>query len=289
LPRKPEWTLQFADDFTGAAGQPPDAAKWRVDTGHGYPGGPLNWGTHEIEAYSADPANLALDGHGHLQITPRRDAKGQWTSARIESVADDLAAPEGGLLRIEARIRMPDVSGPAALGYWPAFWALGRSYRTRMNWPEAGELDIMENVNGLNSVWGILHCGISPGGPCGEPYGVGANRTCPGAPCAGHFHVYAFEWDRTAAPEQLRWYVDGQLVNKVVQNQLPAATWAQLADQGGFFLLLNVAVGGGFSYAMAGGVPTPTPGTEPDHAMQVDYVAAWTQAASAQPPRSTRP
>ena len=281
IPKQKGWTLQFSDDFVGAANQLPSRAKWRFDTGHQYPAGPPQWGTGEIQAYTAAPANISLDGHGNLRITPLRDHAGNWTSARIETRKDNFKPPKGGLLRIEARIQMPDVSDKAALGYWPAFWALGHSYRRNGKWPQAGEFDIMENVNGIDSVWGILHCGVYPGGPCGEPDGLGRRAACAPATCQATFHVYAFEWDNSVSPVQLRWYVDGTLFDHVSQNQLPAATWKEITGQGGYFLLLNVAMGGGFSYAMAGAIPTPNETTEPGHPMVVDYVAVWTRASAA--------
>jgi hypothetical protein len=76
--------------------------------------------------------------------------------------------------------------------------------------------------------------------------------------------------------------VDGQLVNQVAENQLAAETWRELTQQRGYFLLLDVAVGGGFSYVMAGWKPTPTPDTEPGHSMVVDYVAVWTRSGNGQ-------
>jgi len=278
IPQLQGWHVLFSDDFSGPAGQAPSKAKWRYDVGHRYPGpgAPPNWGTGEIQTYSADSGNISLDGHGDLQITPRRDAAGHWTSARIETRKDNLKPPNGGMMRIEARIQMPDVTDKAAYGYWPAFWALGRSYRRDGKWPQAGEFDIMENVNGINSVWGILHCGVYPGGPCGEPNGLGRRAYCAPATCQSTFHVYSFVWDRTITPMELRWYVDGKLFDHVSQNQLPPATWKEITGQGGYFLLLNVAMGGGFSYAMAGGIPTPNATTEPGHPMLVDYVAVWT-------------
>ena len=282
VPTLQGWTLLMVDDFNGAAGHGPDAAHWTVDLGHHYAGGPLNWGTQEIESYTADPANLALDGLGHLAITPLRDAQGQWTSGRIESKAVFKPAA-GHILRIEARIQMPGVTGAAALGYWPAFWALGSSFRTDGAWPGAGEFDVMENVNGLDSVWGILHCGVYPLGPCGEPNGIGSRVPCPNTTCYGEFHTYTFEWDRRTYPEELRWSVDGQPANRVSQTMLPEATWTALTAQDGYFVLLNVAMGGGFSYIMAGGVPTPTATTEPGHPMVVDYVGVWTQGKVAGP------
>ncbi|MEP6899944.1 MAG: glycoside hydrolase family 16 protein [Rhodanobacter sp.] len=277
MPRYPGWALQFGDDFDGPSGQLPSAEKWRFDTGQNYPGGPPNWGTNEIQTYTRDPANISLDGTGNLQITPRRDPQGHWTSARIETGTDTFRAPAGGVMRIEARIRMPDVSGKVALGYWPAFWALGQSYRRIGNWPQAGEFDIMENVNGINSVWGILHCGVNPGGPCHETNGLGRRTACAPKACQAAFHTYTFEWDRSQTPGQLRWYVDRKLYAHVSQNQLPASTWKEVTGQGGYFLLLNVAMGGGFSYAMAGGTSTPVAATAPGHTMLVDYVAVWTR------------
>src|SRR5688572_29688140 len=122
------WSLVWSDDFNGSAGTLPSSANWIIDTGHGYPGGPGNWGTGEIQNYTNSTSNLALDGTGNLRITPRRDAAGNWTSARIETQRSDFKPPSGGVVALESRIQMPNVTGNAALGYWPAFWALGAPY-----------------------------------------------------------------------------------------------------------------------------------------------------------------
>ncbi len=210
LPPTPSgWTQVFADDFTGAANTLP-GGNWIIDTGTSYPGGPANWGTGEIQTYTNSTANRAHDGAGNLRITPIRAGNGSWTSARIETARADFKAPAGGVLRIEGRIQMPNVTGAEAAGYWPAFWALGSPYRGNyQNWPSIGEFDVMENVNGINSVWAVLHCGVAPGGPCNEFSGIGTSRACPGSTCQSAFHTYRFEWDSGANPDQLRWYVDG--------------------------------------------------------------------------------
>ncbi|WP_110946330.1 glycoside hydrolase family 16 protein [Streptomyces avicenniae] len=283
VPSRPGWALQWSDDFTGASGSLPSAANWRIDTGHGYPGGPPNWGTGEIQNYTNSPANLSQDGNGNLRITPLRDPAGNWTSARIETQRADFKAPAGGVLRIESRLQMPNVTGEAALGYWSAFWALGSPYRGNYwNWPAIGEFDVMENVNGINSVWGVLHCGVSPGGPCNETNGIGASRPCPGASCQSAFHTYSFEWDRSVTPNALRWYVDDQLFHTVTQSQFDATTWANMTDHAGYFILLNVAMGGGFPDGVAGRA-TPTPATVPGRPMVVDYVAVWTRGGGGGP------
>jgi beta-glucanase (GH16 family) len=276
-PTPPGWTLTWSDDFTGANNTPPNPNNWITDLGHGYPGGPGNWGTGEIQRYTADNSNLRLDGTGNLRIVPWRAANGEWTSGRIETRRSNFKAPANGVLRIEGRIQMPNITGTGALGYWPAFWALGSPYRGNFwNWPSIGEFDIMENVNGINSVWGVLHCGVNPGGPCNETNGLGASRACPGAQCAGNFHTYRFEWDRSVSPNQLRWYVDGQQFHTVRQNQMDAASWNNMTSHQGYFILLNVAMGGAFPNGVAGQA-TPTPQTTPGRSMAVDYVAVWTR------------
>ncbi|WP_239161884.1 glycoside hydrolase family 16 protein [Acrocarpospora phusangensis] len=277
------WSLVWADDFNGSAGSLPSSANWQIDTGHGYPGGPGNWGTGEIQNYTANPANLSLDGSGNLRITPIGSGQ-NWTSARIETRRSDFKPASGRILRIEGRIQMPNVTGNAALGYWPAFWALGAPYRGNYwNWPAIGEFDIMENVNGINSVWAVLHCGVSPGGPCNETNGLGNSRACPGSSCQSAFHTYRFEWDRSVNPNQLRWYVDGQQYHSVSQSQFDATTWNNMTSHAGYFILLNVAMGGGFPNGVAG-FGTPTSATVSGRPMVVDYVAVWQSGTPTSPP-----
>jgi len=266
------WETAFLDEFEGPAGALPSSAVWRFSVGHGYPGGPPNWGTGEVAYHTDDPANVSLDGDGRLLITPLRDAEGGWTSARIETNRSDFRPPPGAVMRIEGRIAMPAVTGGAALGYWPAFWALGSPYRQTFGWPAVGEIDVMESVNGLDQNWGVLHCGIASGGPCNEPEGIGAVRACTPDPCVGHFRTYAFEWDARSEPGELRWYLDGEPFHSVSEAHLPAEAWADIASHEGFFLILNVAIGGGFPSGVAQR-QTPTGETEPGHPMVVDYVA----------------
>ncbi|MEU4716709.1 carbohydrate-binding protein [Micromonospora purpureochromogenes] len=283
------WSLMWSDDFTGSAGTLPSSANWIIDTGTSYPGGPANWGTGEIQTYTASTTNLAHDGAGNLRITPVRDGAGRWTSARIETVRTDFKPPAGGVLAIEGRIQMPNVTGAQAAGYWPAFWALGSPYRGNyQNWPGVGEFDVMENVNGLNQVWGVLHCGYAPGGPCNEFNGLGNSRACPGSTCQSAFHTYRFEWDASVAPQQLRWYVDGQLFHTVGQNQVGEPYWSQMTGHGGYFLLLNVAMGGSFPNGVAG-YATPTASTVSGRSMLVDYVAVYRRGTSTPPPTTPPP
>ncbi|WP_327137808.1 glycoside hydrolase family 16 protein [Streptomyces sp. NBC_01340] len=278
------WSQVFVDDFTGAAGSGVNTSNWQYDTGTSYPGGAANWGTGEVETMTSSTNNVALDGNGNLLITPRRDASGNWTSGRIETTRTDFQPPAGGKLRVEARLQMPNVTGAAAKGYWPAFWTLGAPYRGNyQNWPSVGELDIMENVQGLNTEWATMHCGTNPGGPCNETSGIGGNTPCAGTTCQAGFHTYAMEWDRSTSPEEIRFYLDGVNFHTVKANQVDATTWANATNHG-YFVILNVAMGGGFPDAFGGG---PDSGTEPGHPLVVDYVQVLQASGSGTTPPPT--
>ena len=121
---------------------------------------------------------------------------------------------------------------------------LGSAFRgVYTNWPGIGEIDILEDINGQSNVFGTLHCGTSPGGPCNETSGIGSGaHGCSG--CQTGYHTYAVEIDRSISPEQIRWYLDGANYFTVNSNQVPAATWANAVDHG-FFVILDLAIGGG--------------------------------------------
>jgi beta-glucanase (GH16 family) len=268
------WTQVFADDFNGAANTGVNTADWLYDLGTSYPGGAANWGTGEVETMTSSTQNVYQDGGGHLVIKPIRDAAGNWTSGRIETQRTDFAAPTGGKLRFEGSLQQPNVSGAAAAGYWPAFWSMGAAARPvgATNWPSIGEIDLMEDINGLSSEFATLHCGVAPGGPCNEFTGLGSGqRACGG--CQTGFHTYAMELDRSVSPEQIRWYLDGSNFFTVNANQVDVTTWNN-ATHHGFFMILNVAMGGSFPAAFGGG---PTGATQSGVPMIVDYVAAYTQ------------
>jgi hypothetical protein len=276
------WNVTFRDDLSGTG--LPDTSNWQFTLGTSYPGGPAQFGTGEVETNTNDPANVHEAG-GNLYVTPIRDSGGNWTSARIETNRADFKAPTGGQLRVDARIAMPGVTGASALGYWPAFWMLGSPYRGNpWSWPGIGEFDIMENVQGINENWATLHCGTW-GGPCNEPTGISnGGLACPNSACQGNFHTYSFVWDRTGEVEQLRWYTDDQLTHTVSQSQVPADTWTQMTSHAGYFMILNVAIGGAFPDAFGGG---PSAATQSGVPMVVDYVQVATQAGSGTGPTTT--
>ncbi|KAG2185677.1 hypothetical protein INT44_002470 [Umbelopsis vinacea] len=269
------FSLVWGDDFNGGTNTAVNSNNWQFDLGTGYPGGASNWGTGELEINTNDIENCYQDGNGNLRIAPVRDSSGGWTSARIESVRDDFQAPPGGVMAIEAKIQLPNVSGDAAAGYFPAFWMLGTPFRNNYNnWPEVGEFDIMENVNGINKVFGTLHCGNSPGGNCNESNGLGGSLEGAYPPLQEDYHIYRFEWDD--GQQELRWYLDGQQFWTVDAATVTEQTWQDFTSHP-YFIILNVAIGGGFPSALGGG---PTDATESGAPMLVDYVAVYEKEES---------
>ncbi|WNM24157.1 ricin-type beta-trefoil lectin domain protein [Demequina capsici] len=270
------FTTVWSDDFSGAAGTGLDTSRWLYDIGHGYDGGAWNWGTGEIEYMTSSTANVAQDGSGHLAITPIRDSAGNWTSGRVETQDTSFEAPAGGILRVEASIKQPDVTTANGAGYWPAFWMLGEQARGTgaAGWPSLGEIDILENINGRSSYFGALHCGTASGGPCNETTGISSGERTASGVGAG-FHTYAVELDRSASPEQIRYYMDGANYFTISADQVDATTWSNAVHHG-FFIILNVAVGGGFPDAFGGGPYDSTVSGKP---MLVDYVTVATKRA----------
>jgi beta-glucanase (GH16 family) len=269
----PTWTTAFRDDFSGSG--LPNPANWQLTLGTSYPGGPANFGTGEIQVMTDNPNNVNVR-NGSMYITPQRDAAGGWTSARVETNRANFKPPAGGIMHVESRLQMPNVTGAAALGYWPAFWMLGSPNRAnRWSWPGVGEFDIMENVQGLNWSYGVLHCGFwdaTGNGPCHEPDGLNnGGAPCLVTTCQAGFHVYSMEWDSTGATDQLRWYIDGRETHSVNETDVTAQAWADLSTHAGYFIIFNVAMGGAFpnSRNLGGG---PYAATRPGVPLVVDYV-----------------
>ncbi len=265
------FTLTFSDDFTGASGTGVNTGNWKYDTGTGI------FGTGEIETMTNSTANVFQDGAGHLVIRALHSGTNPssgWTSGRIETQLSSFGAPAGGVVMMQSSIQQPNLNTSNGLGYWPAFWMLGSPLRSGGTWPGVGEIDILEDINARSTLFGTLHCGVSPGGPCNETTGIGSGeRACSG--CQTAYHTYAVQIDRSVSPEQIRWYLDGANYFTVNSTAVDATTWANAVDHP-FFIIYDLAMGGGFPAAFGGG---PTAATVSGGQMNVDYVAVYNKAA----------
>jgi beta-glucanase (GH16 family) len=259
------WVPVWSDSFTGPAGSGINQQSWAYQTGYGISG------SGEIETMTSSPVNVHLDGHGDLDIT----AVGQgtsWTSGRIRT-RSTFRVPAGGEMMVTASIRQP--GPPGSIGYWPAFWLLGSG-----TWPAHGEIDILEDVNGLDEHSGTLHCGNLTGhnpdgtfGPCHEQEGLGSGlQPCPG--CQQGYHTYTVVINRRdAARQQVCWYLDGREFFSVSESHVGAAAW-QTAFSARFAIILDLAIGGHYP-DMACRCSAPTTSTTSGGTMSVQYVTVY--------------
>ncbi len=249
------YTQVWSDEFDGAAGTPVDSTKWSYDLGDGCPN--CGWGNNEKEYYTNAPANVSLDGQGHLAIVARSGASSttcyygpcMYTSAKITTRGKMNAAPG----RVEARIKLP-----TGQGLWPAFWMLGSDFPT-VGWPASGELDIMENKGSAsNTSSSAIH---GPGYFGNTPF-AHTNSVAP-ASLADDYHLYAVEWDANGA----RFYVDGIMHYFVLRADLERYGTSILNKP--YFVILNLAVGGNFDQDPKSDAIFPA-------TMLVDYVRVYT-------------
>jgi beta-glucanase (GH16 family) len=219
-------TTSFSDDFNGPAGSAVDSAKWRYETGD-------NVANHEREYYTYGTDNAALDGHGDLVITARKENPAnyqcwygscEYTSARLYT-AQTFTQKYG---HFETRMKLP-----RGQGVWPAFWMLGNDFGT-VGWPTCGEIDVMENIGSEpGTVHGTLH---GPG--YSGSNGLGAGYSLPaGQSFADAFHTFAVDW----SPGSVSFSVDGH----VYETRTPADTHgSKWVFDHPFYLILNLAIGG---------------------------------------------
>ncbi|KAL2828173.1 concanavalin A-like lectin/glucanase domain-containing protein [Aspergillus cavernicola] len=286
------YTLTWHDEFTSPSSSSsenshlPSSTNWLYDTGTSYPLGAPAWGNNELECYTTTPQNIHLTPSNTLAITPIYNPQNHtWTSARIETTRSDFAAPPGGKLYIESRLRTGCAPASQQQGIWPAFWALGRSFRADpTDWPMSSEWDFVEVINGDDTVYNTLHCGVEQGegGPCNEYNGLG-NGGVQWEGCI--WHVIGFEVDRSSSSslfpssgndddsweeETLKWFIDGEQTWEVSGADVgDFEVWERVAHQG-HFLLLNVAVGGNWP-----GYPDENTIDGEEVQMEVDYVRVW--------------
>jgi F5/8 type C domain-containing protein/ricin-type beta-trefoil lectin protein len=260
------WNTVFSDNFAGAAGSAPSASNWFYDIGTGY-------GTGETENTTNSTSNVYLDGNGDL-VLKATDNGGTWTSGRIESTRDDFQAPPGGELEMTASIEQPNPA--SGLGYWPAFWALGSPMRAGGGWPQSGEIDMMEDVNGLNEASQTLHDSAGSSGH--------ALIACPaaGSSCQTGFHTYSVLINRTnTSAETLEFLMDGTVESTITEASVGTAAWQAAIDHG-FFIIFDLAMGGNYPNGECN-CTTPTTATSSGASMSVQYVAVYEEGGNSTP------
>ncbi len=232
------WQDEF--DIQGA----PNPDNWGYNIGTGENG----WGNSELQYYTDRSENVVIQ-NGILIISAiKEDYNGSsYTSARLLT-KDKLEQKYG---RFEARMRLP-----SGKGIWPAFWMLGANI-DQVGWPNCGEIDIMENAGSEpTKVSGAVHGpGYSGGAAIFKKYDLQNDRFDSG------FHIFGIEW----GPEYINYYVDDVLYNQITPADV---TGEWVFDNGPFYIIMNLAVGGVFD-------GSPNEDTVFPQTLLVDYVRVY--------------
>jgi len=153
--------------------------------------------------------------------------------------------------KIEVKAKLP-----RGLGTWPAIWMLGST--TPLNWPDDGEIDIMEHV-GFNQ--GFVHASVHT-----KKYNhvIGTQRTDTIYinDCSDNFHIYAVEWIK----DSVKVSADGNIYFRFANEKTGYDAWP---FDNKMHLLLNIAVGG--NWGGQKGVDT----TIWPQRMEIDYVRVF--------------
>jgi hypothetical protein len=239
-PQYPGYRFVWSDEFDGPT---VNTANWTWDIGAG------GWGNNEWQYYTNHPDNSYIE-NGCLVIAARKNHLGyDYTSARLKTQGKRSFCKG----RMEARIKLPQ----GGKGIWPAFWMLGNNI-SAIGWPGCGEIDIMEAVNSLSTIYGTLHYGTS------SPYVHDSNggSYSPAISPKQDFHIYAVEWDTS----QIRWYYDN------IRYYATSSWWSgdpyPAPFNQPFFFILNIAVGGNWPGYPDASTPFP-------QLMYIDYIRVF--------------
>lgn len=246
------YQLVFEDRFDGPA---LDRSRWNVELHE--PG----WVNEELQAYVDDGETVRVED-GRLLIRPVKtvhgDGSAAYTSGRIST--QHRRHFTYGLF--EARMKVPK-----GKGFLPAFWLMTSDEDRYGQWPECGEIDIMEVMGDRTRTnHGTLHYGL----PHEQRQGT---VTLERGDFAEEFHDFAVKWE----PGRIRWYVDGRPFHEAAQWYSAGADGVKKPFPAPFdhemYLILNLAVGGSW-------VGYPDEDTDfANAAFEVDWVRVYQKKA----------
>lgn len=232
----PIWTDEF--DIAGV----PDPSKWGYDVGGG------GWGNNELQYYT-NGLNSTVS-NGTLKIVAKKDNSfgRDYTSSRM--VTKNKVDWLYGRFEVKAKI-------PRGRGSWPAIWMLPTT-SDYGNWPNSGEIDIMEHVGyEQNKVHITIHTKA-----LNHLLGTQKSANKFVSTASDEFHIYRIDW----APYGIRGYIDGE---KIFEFLNPGSGPDYWPFDKKFHLILNIAVGG--DWGGAHGIDTTIFPIQ----MEVDHVKVY--------------
>ncbi len=223
----------FFDDFSGTS---LDRSKWNVQiTGFHVNNEQQAYVDSPNTVYIAHGADAEGAENGVLVLQPRfapgfitRDGKHfDFISGRIDS----RSKVEFMYGTASARIKLTE-----GAGLWPAWWILGGG-----NWPETGEIDVMEYVGEKDWASAAVHGkGYSGETPFVDRLYFPAHND------VTNWHIYAVTW----TPDSLLFTYDDVPMFRVTRPMVEH--FGKWAFDNNKFLILNFALGGAFPVKLNG-------------------------------------
>jgi beta-glucanase (GH16 family) len=250
---EPAWS----DEFDGPSGHLPDPSRWVQETNSqdGSKGAPCSDGLNCLPAQQS----AFLNGAGQLVLRASRNRDDSWTTARLST----RGIKDFQYGRIEARMKLP-----VGAGLWPAFWLMGSNF-SKVGWPAAGSIDIMENVGAQNGRHGlgpsVIRSTLHGPGAYGQN-GMWGDYSLPngGRVDDSGFHTYGIIW----SPQVMQFYVDSPSNVYFVKQSSDLPKGTEWVFDKPFYLVLSLEVGGDWPGSADNMTPNPA-------GMVIDYVRVY--------------
>lgn len=186
---KNSYKLVFNEEFnyTGAPGTVEGEADYNAYT---YQTGGGGWGNNEVQIYEKADRTCYVS-NGNLKISVVKDGS-TYYSARLNTSNNFSRNWTYGIYEVTAKL-------PVGNGPWPAIWMMPNNYGFHGQWPQCGEIDIMETSQYYrNSIIGTVHT---------ESYNHTKNTQKSGRVYnldVTQYHKYSIEW----LPDSIKFFVD---------------------------------------------------------------------------------
>ena len=246
-----EYQMVWSEEFDGTA---LDESVWSYNIGGS------GWGNQEKQYYTDRSENIRVQ-NGMLEIEARKEDylfnnnkdTCRYTSARIHS----KGKKEFKYGKIESRIKFP-----GGKGTWPAFWMLGSTG----NWPNCGEIDIIEHVGSMDKRASFAVHTALKNGTKGNNW---SSTQWFDYDLSADFHVYAVEWaqEEKDGKDVIRFFMDNVQYAELWEEQVDNNdSWPFNRPE---YIIYNFAIGG----SMGGTVDDTI--FDQQRIMYVDWVRVW--------------
>lgn len=213
-----EWELVWEDNFDSDG--LPNGNIWSYEEGY--------IRNDEAQYYTKERQENARVEDGNLIIEARKD---NWNDREITSASLHTYGKKNILYgKVEVRAKLP-----TGVGTWPAIWMLGTSIRNGTNWPDCGEIDIMENVGfDPDVIHGNVHTKAY-----NHVLGTNKGNKVTVEKPYEDFHIYSIEWYEN----RIEFFIDGTRYFVFDNENSGSETWPFDKPH---YLILNLAIGGGW-------------------------------------------